>query len=518
MTNHTSGAHKLIATLLGGGIDTCFANPGTSEMHFIAALDDFPAMKSYLCLFEGVATGAADGFARMRGKPAVTLLHLGPGLANGLANLHNAKKAGSPVVNVIGDHATFHKQYDAPLNSDVEATAAPYSHHVHSSASVDDISTDTADAITAAISFGGQIAALILPADVAWNTSDADIVTPLPPSRSRVDPNTIEQIAQMLGTARKTGLILGGEACYGPGLIMAGQIAKASGATLLAPYATARRQRGKGIPPITRIPFPVDAAVELLAPFDQLILLGTTEPVAFFAYPGLPSRIIPGHATLSTLTKPTEDIADALHRLCTRLGAGAVAPETSRDNLPAEPHGPLMVDSFADVVARAIRPNTILVDEGITSSRAVFGRTAASPAHDTLVNVGGSIGAGLPLALGAAVACPDRPVLCLSGDGSAGYTLQALWTMAQNRLDITVVICANHTYEILRGEMIRVGAMSDNKRANSLLDIVSPRINWVDLAHGFGVPGTRVETAEQLAVEIERGFDAPGPHLIEAQL
>lgn len=515
----TDGAHTLIETLLEAGVDTCFANPGTSEMHFVSAVDAYPEMQGVLCLFEGVATGAADGYARMMRKPAVTLLHLGPGLANGLANLHNAKKAQTPVVNVIGDHATFHKPLDAPLNSDVEGTAAPYSHHVHTTHSAETVAPDTARAVAEARNNGGQIASLILPADAAWSPAPGKAAPRDPEPRAQVPDTRINAATALLHNGNRTGLILGAEACFGDGLTLAERLSTATGATLLMPYSSPRVERGRTRVPATRIPFPVDMAVSVLAEFEQLILIGSHEPVAFFAYPGLPSKICPPEADLLDLCHPTADVVDTLDRLCQATNAPDQARIPAPPDLPPAPSGPLTPESFADVVARALREDMILVDEGITSSRALFGKTCSSSRHDLLVNVGGSIGDGLPLALGAAIACPDRPVLSLNGDGSAAYTVQALWSMARYNTNITTVICANRTYAILKGEMVRVGAMPPGSNVrHDLLDIDRPTIDWVALAQGFGVPATRVDSAEGLAAELERGFDTPGPRLIEAVL
>ena len=510
-----TGAHGLLDALTDAGIDTCFGNPGTSEMHLVAALSDQTAIKQVLCLFEGGVTGAADGYARMTGKPAATLLHLGPGLANGLANVHNAKKAGSPMLNVIGDHTTFHKQYDAPLNSNIEGTAAPYSHWVRTVPSPDDLAADTADAISASMSHGGQIASLIIPADIAWEDF-AGGETAVLPERTGVRDERLETAKALLESGRKTGIILGKEALYGPGLIAAGQIAQATGAALFSPYASGRIERGGDLPQTKRIPFPVDAAVQMMAPYEQILLFGAAEPVAFFAYPGLPSRVMPEGCDLVNIATPREDILPAILDLAKQV-EGNTIPKNNAP-LPATGAGPLTAETLMDTIANEICEDLIVVDEGVTSTHALFARSDGCPKHDYLVNVGGSIGAGLPLALGAAVACPDRPVLCMSGDGSAAYTFQVLWSMAQHDLNVTTVICANHSYQILKGEMIRVGAMTPDSPPNPLLELGEPRMDWVALATGMGVPAIRCETAEELAAALHERFRTPGPTLIEAAL
>jgi len=510
-----TGSHLLLDAFANAGIDTVFGNPGTSEMHLTAALADYPEIEKVLCLFEGGATGAADGYARMTGKPAVTLLHLGPGLANGLANMHNAKKAGSPMINVIGDHTTFHKKYDAPLNSDIEGTAAPYSHWVKTVQSAETLAADAAESISAACSDGGQIASLIVPADIAWGDSAGKMAS-TSVTRDIADPKKLDSALAELANGRKSGLILGREALFGEGLELAGKIAAATGATLFFPHASGRVQRGKGLPETTRIPFPVDAAVALLAPYEQLFLVGAAEPVAFFAYPGKPSLVVPDDATVSPVVSAKEDILAALRYMAERVETRDIIEDTTP--VPPLPGGALDPDVLAQTVANCIRENTLIVDEGVTTTRSLLAQIGAAPRHDYLANVGGSIGAGLPLALGAAIACPDRPVLCLSGDGSASYTHQVLWSMARHKLNVTIVICANHSYEILKGEMYRVGAMQPGGPKNPLLELDDPRMDWVSLARGYGVDGERGTTAEELYVAVNRVLDGPGPLLIEAAL
>lgn len=513
-----TGADCLVETLVNAGIDTCFANPGTSEMHLVVALNQEPRVKLVLCLFEGVVTGAADGYARMSVRPAVTLLHLGPGLANGLANLHNAKKSGSAIINVIGDHTTFHKVYDAPLNSDIEGTAAPYSHWVHTVKSLTGVLAATADAITAAVAGNGQVASLILPADFAWSAleeraEEVEIQAP-----ELVPADRVRRAAKLLTNGKKTGIILHGAALQGEGLMTMGRIAASTGATLFAPYASSRIERGAGLPELVRIPFPIDAAVLLLAPFDQLLLVGTQEPVAFFAYPGKPSKIAAPGTEIFVVAERDQDILQVSQALENSLGCAAVSAQLAKPVLPPSPTGPITSHTLAAAVARVLIDGTILVDEGVTSSREVFDASKGSQRHDLLVNVGGSIGAGLPLALGAAVACPDCPVVCLSGDGSASYTLQALWSIAQQELNVTTVICANHAYAILKGEMVRVGALTPDSPPNPLLELINPTIDWVALANGYGVSAQRVDTAEALEVAMRDAMQASGPHLIEAAI
>jgi len=512
-----TGAHCLIETLVNAGVDICFANPGTSEMQFVAALTDEPLLRPILNLFEGVVTGAADGYARMSGRPAVTLLHLGPGLANGLANMHNARKAGSPMINIIGDHTTFHKQFDAPLNSDVETTAAPYSQWVKTSQSVQSLQQDAAEAVRAAWSSNGQVASLILPADVAWTASDLPALSVDTVPADKASPDMIKAAIACLTNGKRTGIVLGGNALHGEGLDRAGRVALATGATLFSPYASARVQRGHGLPALNQIPFAIDLAVQTLAEFEQIILIGAKEPVAFFAYPGKPSKIIPESADLLPVALPTENIVAALDDICAGLNAGFERNDVKPSDIPrADSEAPITPDTLAAVIAASLVEGLILVDEGVSSSRGIYGASRAAPPHDMLVNVGGSIGDGLPLALGASVACPERPVLCVSGDGSAAYTLQALWSIAQHNLNITVVICANRDYSILKGEMVRVGAMSPEDPPHPLLELRNPHLDWVKLSEGFGVRAVQCKSAGELASILHHELQTDGPVLVEA--
>jgi acetolactate synthase-1/2/3 large subunit len=513
-----NGAESLVRTLLGAGVDVCFTNPGTSEMHFVAALDQVPGMRCVLALFEGVATGAADGYWRMAGRPASTLLHLGPGLANGLANLHNAKKAGSGIVNIVGEHATGHIALDAPLTSDIEGIARPVSHWVHSCARAEDVGADGARAIAAAMVPPGQVATLILPGDAAWNPAGR-VAPPLPvPARAAVDPAAVEAAAQTLG-GPETLLLLGGAALAAECLALAGRIAAKTGCRLLTEWSNARLERGAGRVAVNRIPYPVDQALQVLAPYRRIVRVAAREPVAFFAYPDKPGRLTAEHVEFVELAPEDADIRAALDALCDAVGANRERPEgVAEAYRPEIPAGPLSPDSIARVLGALIPENAIVVDESVTTGRHFFNQTAGAPPHDWLNNRGGSIGYGLPVAIGAAIACPDRKVLALEGDGSGMYTLQSLWTMAREGLDVTVVIFANRSYRILHGELTNVGVANPGPRAVDMLTLDRPELRWVDLARGMGVEGCRAESAAELADALGAGLGSGGPYLIEAML
>lgn len=522
MTDHDTtagamnGAESLVRTLLASDVDTCFSNPGTSEMHFVAALDHVPGMRSVLALFEGVATGAADGYYRMARKPACTLLHLGPGLANGLANLHNAKKAGSGVVNIVGEHAASHIELGAPLTADIAGIAAPMSHWVHTSKSASDVGADGARAVQAAMTPPGQIATLILPSDTAWNAGGA-VAEPLPvQGRASFDEGAIGKAVAALD-GEDSLLLLGGAALTEKNLETAGRIAAATGCGLLSEWSNARLERGAGRVFIGKVPYPIDQAVAALQGFKRIVLVGARAPIGFFAYPGKPAILTREGAEIIPLAGAGDDLTGALDALAEGTGARSVVPSglaARQDTARAE--GAITPESIAAVLARSIPENAVVVDESVTTGRAFLPATAGAPQHTWLNNCGGSIGFGLPVAVGAATACPDRKVLALIGDGSAMYTLQAIWTMAREQQDVTMVIFANRSYAILRGELTNVGVQNPGPRAVDMLSLNRPDLGWIEMARGMGVEGRRVENAAALEDAILAGLDVDGPYLIEA--
>ncbi len=512
------GAESLVRTLVAAGIDTCFANPGTSEIHIVAALDRIPEMQSMLALFEGVATGAADGYARMAEKPACTLLHLGPGLANGIANLHNASRAHVPIVNLVGQHATYHLQHDTPLTSDIEAIARPYSKWLRTSRSSSEIGRDAADAVIAARTAPGKIATLIVPADVSW--SEGGSIAPIPtlPSPVAADQKTVERAAAMLRSGLPTAILLSGNALYGKGLLTAGRIAKATGAKLLAPYPITRVQRGAGLPPVERVQYVLEQGIEQFKPFRQLILVGARAPVAYFAYPGRDSSFTSPGCEIHTLASPGDDYVAALEYLATALSARDEEPTLENTERPQMPNGEITLAGLAAAIGALLPENTIVVDESNTSGRGLMAASKGSPPHDWLTNTGGSIGIALPLAVGAAVACPDRHVLCLTADGSAMYTAQALWTMAREGLNVTTVVFANHSYGVLKREFSYLGVGDPGPQAAAMFDIGNPDLDWTLLANGMGAPAVRVTTLDAFGKALRAGLMNQGPSLIEVPL
>lgn len=514
----TNGAEALIRTLVGSGIRTCFANPGTSEIHFVAALDSVPEMRAVLTLFEGVATGAADGYARMANAPGATLLHLGPGLGNGLANLHNARRARVPVVNIIGDHATYHAQHDPPLQSDIETIARNVSTWVRTTRNAAELAHDAVDAIAAASGPPGQVASLIVPADVSWQDVAEPAAPALPAAPPVVSDEIIEGLADALRTSPRSGILLGGKAMRERGLTAAGHIAAATGAKVFAERGAPRLERGAGLPVVERLAYWPELASTQLEGLERLILVDAKPPVSWFAYPGGNSSLVPDGCGVHELSPPEYDVLGSLDALVEALDAANAKPALQTPLLPPRPSGPLTAEKACQAIAAVLPEGAILSDEAITSAAALPAHTAGAPRHDWLTLTGGAIGQGLPVAVGAAIACPDRPVIALEADGSALYTIQALWTMAREQLDVTVVIFNNRAYGILHAELARLGGPGVGQQATRLLNLGDPDLDFVQLGTGLGVASRRVETGEQLTDALEQAIADPGPHLIEAVL
>ncbi|HYF08339.1 MAG TPA: acetolactate synthase large subunit [Acetobacteraceae bacterium] len=509
-----NGAESLVHTLLGSGVDVCFTNPGTSEMHFVAALDRIPGMRCVLGLQENVVTGAADGYWRLAGKPAATLLHCGPGLANGLAGLHDARRARSGIVNIVGDQAVYHRPFDAPLTADTEGWARGASAWVRTSVRSEDVGADAAVAVQAARTSPGQVATLVLPSDSSWNEGGV-VAQALPvPAVPQPDPLAIRQAARLLRERRNVMLLLGGLALTEAAQVQANRIAAATGCRLLAEGSNARIQRGRGRLMLDRVPYVNELAVKALSGTEHLILVNAKEPIGFFGYPGKPSRFWPEGCSLHTLTRLEQDAETALRALAEELGAPAVAmPDPGPRPEPAR--GALSPEGLAQSVAALMPEGSIIVDESVTYGRGFFPKTYAAPAHDWLQNCGGAIGYGPPVAVGAAIGGGGaRRVIALQADGSAMYTVQALWTQARERLPVTTVLLSNRKYQILIGEYQNVGA-NPGPTAMNMLDLGNPDIGWVGLANSMGVEAAQARTLEQLNDLTAQSFSRPAPFLIE---
>jgi acetolactate synthase-1/2/3 large subunit len=514
-----NGADLLCDVLLANGVDTCFANPGTSEMHFVAALDRKPEMRCVLGLFEGVVTAAADGYARMADRPAATLLHLGPGLANGLANLHNARRAHTPIVNVVGDHASYHLQYDAPLTSDIESLARPMSNWVGRASGSADIRVKAEQAYLNALTHPG-VSTLILPADAAWGSADEQTIQPVRvPRPPQAEPAKIREAADALRSARgRTALILGGHAMRADALEIAGRISAGTGAALFT-ERSARWQRGAGRVTPTPVPYNIDLAVAAFRDFQTVILIGGRAPVGFFAYPGKPGVLLPEGCAVIGMAGQEHDLKDALAALAEETGVSGIAPAgISAFTAPelAAPVGVLDADAVTVALARVLPEGAVVCDESITSRGRMAALAPTMAPHDYLPITGGAIGIGIPLATGAAIACPDRKVVALQADGSGMYTVQGLWTQARERLDVLTIVFSNRGYSILKGEMRNVGVNDFGRNARRMLDIDDPTLDWCALANGMGVEAARAETADAFVRLLDEGVSRRGPFLIEA--
>ncbi|WP_338465592.1 acetolactate synthase large subunit [Novosphingobium sp. ZN18A2] len=515
-----NGAEAFIGTLKASGVEVCFANPGTSEMQLVGAIDKQDGMRAILGLFEGVVTGAADGYGRMADKPAVTLLHLGPGLGNGLANLHNARRAASPVINMVGDHATYHLHYDAPLTSDAAGVARPMSDWVRVSKSERDLAQAGAEAFRVAQTYPGKIATVVVPADHAWTEGSATVAAPLAADAPKAPAAAIEAAAEALRNADgPKALFLGGRALREDALLQAGRIAAATGARIICETFAARLQRGAGRVPVERLPYFGEQAQEFLAGLETIVFCGCEPPVSFFAYPGKPSWLSPEGATLVRLASLRENALDALTGLAAALDAPAepakVQPVAS---FPANDEDKLSPAGVGSLLGGMIPEDAIVSDEGATAGLAIFGMTAGAKRHDWLMLTGGAIGQGLPLAVGAAVACPDRKVLALQADGGGMYTPQALWTMAREKLDVTTVILNNGSYAILNIELMRVGVQNPGPKALSMLDLRNPALDWCAISEGMGVPAVRATTVGEFRKALADALAHRGPRLIEAMI
>ena len=512
-----TGAELLIKTAVKAGIEVCFTNPGTTEMPLVCAFDAIAGIKPYLGLFEGCCTGAADGYGRMADKPAMTLLHLGPGLGNGVANLHNAAKGRTPLLNVIGEHATWHRIVNAPLTMDIEALAEPVSGWQRTCSSTDNLAQDTADAIAAALE--GQVASLIVPSDVQWSEcADPQIHQPKVSSAS-IDQDSISRAAEVLHTEQKSALILGGRALRKEGLMAAARIKARTGCDLLSERAPARIERGAGIPPTEVIPYFPRQALELLSGYRAIVLACAGEPVTFFGWPGYPSRLLNDSQEIRLIKADNKSLPQALENLADALDApgknAAADAGFSKIERPEIPGGKLTADT-AGIILAALQPeHSIIVNESITSGAAYLPLAVSAPPHTMMALPGGAIGYGMPCAVGAAIACPERPVINFQADGSAMYTLQALWMQARESLNITTLICSNRSYNILKIEFSRADIETPGPYAQSLTNLGNPDIDWVQISQGMGVPAVAVDSCEKLAKELKKALIEPGPHLIE---
>lgn len=515
-----NGAETLVQTLVDSGVRVCFANPGTSEMHFLGALDANPGIRCVLCLFEGVVSAAADGYARMTGRPAATLLHLGPGLANAGANLHNAMRASTPIVNIVGDHATYHRHLDAPLTSDIEGLARTWSAWVRTARDSRSVAGDAAEAVRRAREGAGGIATLILPADTAWNAAQEPAPPQAVPARPVPGAERVDMIATVLRRGEPTLILLGGHVLADTtALDNVDRIAQGTGAEFLGETSNARLERGVGRVGIDTVLYPVDDAVKRLAHFKHCILVGSQPPVGFFAYPGKPGKLLPEGCQVHVLAHRDEDGSEVLARIAAALGVGHEQPRHAQPKSQRPvPKGKLTGAAIGTSLANRLPHNAIICDEALTEGGPIHAALRSAPAFSQLQLTGGAIGIGLPLAIGAAIACPDRKVVVLQADGSGMYTNQALWTYAREKLNIVTIVLSNRSYAILRYELRNVGVTNPGPKALAMTSLSNPDIDWPSLARGMGVPGDVAKTGEKFDARLAGAMAQKGPFLIEADL
>ena len=523
-----NGAQILIRTLVERGVDVSFMNPGTSEMHFVAALDEVPEMRAVLGLFEGVVAGAADGYGRVTGKPAATLLHLGPGLGNAVANLHNARRARTPVVNVVGEHATYHLRYDPPLASDIESLARPVSRWCRTTPSVEAVATDTAEAVAAALGPPGAVVTLVVPADVSWSEPAeaaaagaavrAGSRSATAPAETTVSAEAVAEAVKALRSGEPTVILVGADATVRAGLLAASRVATAAGARLVCETFPARLERGAGLPAVERLGYLAEFTLAQLDGARHLILAGATAPVSFFAYPGIPGYLVPEGCEVHVLCEPGHGSPAALEAVAEEMGAPADGAAPAPSGRPERPTGALTAEAAAAAIGALLPVGAIVSDEANTAGIFIPGATAGAPVHDWLCLTGGAIGQGMPVATGAAIGAGGRKVLSLEADGSAMYTVQALWTQAREGLDVTTVIFNNGSYAVLEMELGRVGATAGGPRARGMLEIGRPDLDFAALAEGMGVPASRARTAEEFTTQLDEALRSEGPVLVEAVL
>ena len=515
-----NGATVLLRALQAGGADICFANPGTTELTIVAALAEVPEIRPVLCLFEGVCTGAADGYARISGKIPLTLLHLGPGFANGIANLHNARRAHSKIVTIIGDHATWHLEHDAPLTSDIESLARPVAVDVVRIHSSDSIAEGAVRALTSTSSGSGGPATIIVPTDVMdASTTDSLRVSAFHPGRTEpVTSTAIEKAAAACRGGKEVILLLGGDALAIEGQSAAAAIATATRARLVMEPYPAVVTLGGDLPRIERQAYFPD---DVIRQFGEatVILAGARRPISYFGYEDYPSVLVP-EDRLVVLSRPGEDGVSALKALADQLGATQPCNERPESGhaAPLDASAPLTPNAIVEELLVQLPEDSVISLEGSTLGGPWLREAYRARRHRVMTNTGGAIGQGLPCALGAAFGAPGSRVIALQSDGSAHYTVQALWTMAREKLPVTIILAANHRYGILQTELKRADTPLDDPAVASLTRLDDPRTDWTALAAGYGVAAVRATTVAEFREGLMRALSADGPLLIQAEL
>lgn len=517
-----NGAQSLFQVLTDAGLDTCFANPGTSEMQLVYEMGKSDAVRPILCLQENVVTGAADGYARMAEKPAFTLLHVGSGFANGIANLHNAGRANTPVVNIVGANASYH-QPNFPehemIGGKITDLARNVSHWTREAKSASELAMLGGEAARTAMMGAGRICTLVAPTNCHWDPAPGAPVLEPVPANPRASADTIAAAKALLENGRKTGLLLGTHGLLEDNLELAGRIAARTGAQLLAETFPGRLARGAGRVQVQLVPYFLEMAQQFFSDYEQLILVGALPPVSTFAYRNSAMFKAPDSCDVWTLASADHDVHHALADLVEALDAGATEPVLGERIVAEVAEGTLTAAAIGKSVNVLMPEGAIMVDEAATAGLELYLETGTAAAHEYLYAIpGAAIGGGLPVALGAAVACPDRKVIALQADGSAMYTNQALWSIARENCDVTIVILKNDAYAVLNVELARVREEDATPKMLSMLELDKPTLNWVQIGEGMGVPSVAVDSAEAFHAAFETAMSEKGPRLIEATI
>jgi len=508
-----NGAQALLDLYSNLGVEVCFANPGTTEMALVHALESTPSIRPFLGMTEGVVAGAADGYGRMSDVPAISILHLGPGFANSISNLHNARRAKTPMITIVGDHATWHAEADAPLASDLYGLAHAASDWVGTIATPRSVLVMGMEAYRQAME--GQVATLIFPTDMQEAEASS---APVGLSSVPYHPVAIVSESVMAALRRpKSALFLGGGALRGENLRLASAIAIKTESRLISETFSARMERGAGVPSTERLPYFPEQAMACLEDLDTLVLVGAKAPVAFFGYEGMESNVVPDWVAVHSLSTE-RDPSLALQALSAQVGVDSADinnVEPANGASESVPDGSLTPKTIGVTIAATQAPGTIMIDEAATSGLPYFHSSADAPSFDHLMLTGGSLGFGLPAAIGVAIACPDRPIVAFVADGSSLYTMQSLWTMQRYGLNVTVIVAANEQYRILRVEADRA-EIPMGPVVSAMTDISG--VSWTDLAKGLGVLAVQVATCPELAAAMVHRRASKGPYLIEAKL
>ncbi len=511
------GAQWMLKSAAAAGIEVCFANPGTTELPFVAAMDRATEIRPLLGLFEGVCSGAADGYYRIRRKPAMTLTHLGPGFANAIANFHNARRARSAIFNVIGEHMSWHVAADPPLASDIESLARPVSAGVWRADTPATLHNATVGALQGLQQRGG-IQTLILPMDLQEDPVQHSIAAPVAAQAAAdYDAAAVATVAADITAGRKVLLYLGADALGEAALRRLARLAALPNVELVGETFPAASEHGRGLPAIKRLVALAEKAHPYLLGFERVAVLAAEPPVAFFGARGLPSHL-GDPARMATVCGPGGRVAEALEELLARVRPAAAPASTVQRVSDTDLGESLTPESASRVVAAHLPANAIVSAEGATLGFPFNALASQAERHTTIVLTGGAIGQGLPSAFGASVAAPDRKVVALQSDGSALFTIQALWSMAREGSDVVVILASNQRYNILINEMSRNGYALTSPPVRDLLNLARPAVDWQALSTSFGVPSNRVESVSALRRAFQAALAERGPRLIEVVL